>query len=177
MFQIEVTRFWWILDDGKDDPSDQCLHGHVRAMIGNETLEDDCAVSSTGLLLLRTLTEDHIELNIYGNQMLPNHGFYMYACDSLLQNVQLDGDPYGTDWAVRHDGDMVELETMSGTIERVPFPAYREQVLKFVERVEDYYRSSLPKETPEEDYIRNGFIAFWNEWHRRRENENRRILP
>ena len=30
MFQIEATRFWWVLDDGKDDPTDQCLHGHVR---------------------------------------------------------------------------------------------------------------------------------------------------
>ena len=51
MFQIEITRFWWVLDDGKDDPADQCLHGHVRVLIGNETLEDDCTVSSTGLLM------------------------------------------------------------------------------------------------------------------------------
>ena len=174
MFQIEATRYWWIRDDGRDDPTDQCLHGHVRAVIGDEVLEDDCTVSSTCLLLLRTLTEDHIELNINGNQMLPNHGFYMYACDSTLQSVQLDGDPYGTDWAVRHDGNIIELETMTGTIERVPFQAYQDQVLKFVDRVEAYYRTSLPKETPKEEYIRDGFTAFWNEWHRRRENENRR---
>ena len=114
MFQIEATRFWWVLDDGKDVHTDQCLHGHVRVQIGDETLEDDCTVSSTGLLLLRTLTEDHIELNVMGNQMLPNHGFNVFAADDTLQAVLLDGDPYGTDWAVRHDGDMIELETMNG---------------------------------------------------------------
>lgn len=176
MFQIDATRFWWILDDGKDDPTDQCLHGHVRVQIGDEEIEEDCTVSSTGLLLLRTLTEDHIELDVPGNQMLPGGGFYMYADDGM-QNVQLDGVPYGTDIAVRHDGDMIELETMAGTVERVPFACYREQALRFVDRVEAYYRSCLPKESPGEDYIRDGFTAFWNEWRRRREYENRRSFP
>ena len=174
MFQIEITRFWWVLDDGKDDPTDQCLHGHVRVQIGDETLEDDCTVSSTGLLLLRTLTEDHTELNVMGNQMLPNHGFNMFAADDTLQTVLLDGDPYGTDWAVRHDGNVIELETMNGTIERVPFARYREQVLRFADKVEAYYRACLPKVTPEEEWNRDGWPAFWNEWHRRREQENRR---
>ena len=175
MFQIEITRFWWVLDDGKDDPTDQCLHGHVRVQIGDETLEDDCTVSSAGLLLLRTLTEDHTELNVMGNQMLPNHGFNMFAANDALQTVLLDGDPYGTDWAVRHDEDVIELETMNGTVERVSFARYREQVLRFADKVEAYYRACLSKVTPEEEWNRDGWAAFWNEWHRRRERENRRI--
>ena len=170
MFRIEATRFWWVMDDGKDDPSDQCLHGHVIARIGNETLEDDCTVTSTGLLLLRTLTEDHTELNADGNQMLPNHGFYMWAGRDM-QSVTLDGDPYGTDWAVRHDGNMVELETESGVVDRTPLDEYRKEVIRFCEAVEAYYACCQPKETPDEEYLREGWAAFWNEWRRRRARE------
>lgn len=95
----------------------------------------------------------------------------MFAADDTLQTVLLDGDPCGTDWAVRHDGDMIELETMNGTVERVPSVRYREQVLQFVDKVEAYYLACMPKAIPEEEWNREGWPAFWNEWHRRREQE------
>ena len=28
-FRMEATRFYWLKDDGRDDPDDLCLHGHV----------------------------------------------------------------------------------------------------------------------------------------------------
>ncbi len=171
MFSIQATKYWWILENG-DAVYDQCLHGHVVVRIGMETLEDDCTVSSTGLLLLRTLTEDHIELGIMGNQMLPNHGFNVYTTNDP-NRVILDGDPYGTDWAVRHDGNMIELETMSGTVDRVPLADYRREVFRFCDAVEAYYRASPPRRFYEDDRYetdvhRPGWTAFWNEWRSRR---------
>ena len=51
--------------------------------------------------------------------------------------------------------------------EVVELSAYREEVLRFAEKVETFYNTSAPKELPTNEYDRNGYIAFWNEWHRR----------
>ena len=181
MFSIDATRYWWIWDDGKDDPTDHCLHGHVVVRIGDEIIEENCTVSSTGLLLLRTLTEDHFMSGEVGNQMLPNHGFNVYAADASLTSVLLDGDPYGTDWQVTHEGDQVILYTPKGTTDRVSLSDYREQVCRFCDEVEAYYQSCQPKRFDENDpyeatVLKPGFTALWNEWHRRRKEAGRIAL-
>ena len=174
MFSIRATRYWWIRDDGRDDPDDRCLHGHVVVRIGKTVLEDDCTVSSTGLFLLRTLTEDHVPLDGYsedGNQMLPCCGFFMVADDDL-QSVTLDGCPNGTDWNVRHAGDGVLLETDGEEAEQVSLADYRREVYRFCDGVEAYYRACQSKRFQDgdgmDDFNRRGYTAFWNEWRRRR---------
>lgn len=45
-FHIDATELYWI-DGSADNVEDLCLHGHVIACIGKESLEYDCTVSAT----------------------------------------------------------------------------------------------------------------------------------
>lgn len=161
---IDTTELYWI-DGSLDDPEDLCLHGHAIAYIGEERLEYDCTVSATALYLLKTLTEDHIIHE--DNQMLPCCGHF-YIPDTKLENVKIIGCDHGIDWTVRHRGKDVVLISENGTKETIPLVEYRQEVFRFVDKIEEYYKSCLPKTMPEDSFSRDGYIAFWNEWHRRR---------
>ena len=166
-FKIEVENFEWI-DGSLDNENDLCLHGHATAYIGEKKLEYDATVSATALYLLKTLTENHI-IN-EDNQMLPCCGFSMIP-DEELGNVTIIGCPNGIDWSVIHEDNSVRLILEDGTQEIVPISEYENEVFRFVDKVEDFYMSCSPKKMPEDEYDRNGYIAFWNEWYRRRENK------
>ena len=163
-FTIDATDFKWI-DGSKDNAEDLCLHGHAVACIGGKTLEYDATVNATALYLLKTLTENHIAGQ--DNQLLPCCGFSMYA-DDTLSSVTIAGCDDGIDWSVIHDGDGVVLELSDGTRETVPIHEYRKQVFAFADKVEAFYESCTPKILPTDETDLRGYIAFWNEWHRRR---------
>ena len=164
MFKIGVDNLCWIKGE-IDDPTDLCLHGHAVAYIGNQKLEYNATVSATALYLLKTLTEDHI---IYqDNQMLPCCGFFLIA-DENLENVDISGCPNGIDWSVIHDGNNVKLILEGGQEEIVSLSDYQKEVYKFVDQIEAFYLSCKEKILPDDLFDRNGYIAFWNEWHRRR---------
>lgn len=163
-FQIDATALSWI-DGDADDPEDLCLHGHVVVRIGAEQMEEDCTVSATALYLLKTLTEDHVMGQDI--QMLPCCGHF-YIPDESLENVCISGCDAGTDWTVLHSGSNVILKLRNGTESMVPLEEYRMQVFRFADKIEQYYQSCTPKRLPEDTFSRNGYFAFWNEWHRRR---------
>ena len=161
IFKIDAHDFYWLCDE----EDDLCLHGAACAIIGERRLEYDCTVSATALYLLKTLTQDHI---IYtDNQLLPCCGHF-YIPDDDLQNVMISGCPNGIDWTVRHEGDSVVIELEDGYSVRVPLCEYRDEVFRFADMIEDHYSSRPPKNLPQDEFLRNGYIAFWNEWHRRR---------
>ncbi len=163
-FLIDATELHWI-DGSADNADDLCLHGHAIAYIGNERIEFDATVSATALYLLKTLTEEHI---IYkDNQMLPCCGHF-YIPDEKLENVTICGCNQGIDWSVMHSGRDVILILESGTEIIIPFEEYRQEVYKFADKIENYYKQCSPKNVPCDEFERNGYIAFWNEWHRRR---------
>ena len=163
-FLIDATDLCWI-DGSADNADDLCLHGHAIVCIGNEQLEFDATVSATALYLLKTLTEEHI---IYeDNQMLPCCG-YLYVPDTNLENVTICGCPNGIDWTVKHSGGDVILILESGAEITIPLDEYRQEVYKFADKMEAYYKQCSPKNVPSDEFTRNGYIAFWNEWHRRR---------
>lgn len=163
-FHIDAHHFEWI-NGLEDDPNDFCLHGNVTVMIGDEILQYDCTVSSTGLYLLKTLTQNHIIGE--DNQMLPCCGHFMIANDSLSE-VTIIGCPNGIDWSVIHDGEFVKLITESGKQTIVSLEDYEYKVFRFVDSVEAYYNSCSPKVFFSDEFDKNNYIAFWNEWHRRR---------
>ncbi|XCP86349.1 hypothetical protein ABXS75_05990 [Roseburia hominis] len=165
-FSIDATDFEWI-DGSKDDPEDLCLHGHAIAYIGTHKLEYDATISATALYLLKTLTEDHIIDT--DNQMLPCCGFSIYPYpDDSLDNVIICGCPNGIDWTVLHDGNTIILELDDGTRERISLDDYKNEVFRFADKIEMFYKSCTPKKLPEDKLDRDGYIAFWKEWHRRR---------
>lgn len=163
-FLIDTTKLYWI-DDSADNPEDLCLHGHAIAYIGEEKLEYDCTVSATALYLLKTLTEDHIIHE--DNQMLPCCGHF-YVPDAKLENVIISGCNYGIDWTVKHNGTDVVLTLENGKEEIIPLEEYTQEVYQFVDKIEEFYKLCSPKKIPEDSFSRDGYIAFWNEWHRRR---------
>ena len=164
IFKIDVNDFRWI-NGPEDDPQDLCLHGHVTVRIGDTVLEDDGTVSATALYLLKTLTENKIMAE-FDIQMIPCCGYVLFANKELTE-VMISGCPNGTDWSTLHEGDAIRLILPSGQEEVLGLPAYREEVLRFAEKVEAFYNSCAPKELFANEYDRNGYIAFWNEWHRR----------
>lgn len=163
-FHIDATELHW-LDGSADNAEDLCLHGHAVAEIGNERLECDATVSATALYLLKTLTEEH--LIHQDNQMLPHCGFF-YIPDKNLENVTISGCDKGIDWTVRHRGGDVLLILESGAEITVPLEEYRREVYQFADKIERFYQQCSPKKVPGDEFERQGYEAFWNEWHRRR---------
>ena len=165
IFKIDADQFQWI-NGMEDDPDDLCLHGHVMVQIGPRILEDTGTVSATALYLLKSLTEDKI-MDCHHLQMIPCCGHFLIANEDLSQ-VEIIGCDTGTDWAVFHQGDKVKIVLDSGEEEIVNFENYRREVFRFADKVEAFYHSCKPKNLPKDEFSRNGYLAFWNEWHRRR---------
>ena len=164
-FSITATNLEWIKGK-KDDSEDLCLHGHAIAKIGNEILEYDATVSATALYLLKSITEDHIIDK--ENQMLPCCGFAMYLKDDGSGDVFICGCPNGIDWSVIHENGNIKLITESGKETIISLEEYKKEVFKFADSIENFYNICTKKIMPADEQERNAYIAFWNEWHRRR---------
>lgn len=166
VFNIDAHGFHWI-DGSADDPQDLCLHGHAVAKIGDAVLEYDCTVSATALRLLKTLAEDHVFCGD-DQQMLPCCGHFLVPNDDLTNVGYIGGCTNGVDWSVLHEGGMIKIVLEDGRTETVDPCAYREAVFRFADKVEAFYHTCTPRVLPEDEFERNGYIAFWNEWNRRR---------
>ena len=167
-FKITIHDLYWI-NGVKDDPKDLCLHGHLTVQIGNTILEDHGTVSASTLYLLKTLTEDKI-MSKYDIQMIPCCGHFMIANHDLTE-VQISGCDNGTDWSIIHEKDNIKIILPNGEYEFIPFDVYKKEVFNFVDKIEAFYLSCTPKELPKDEFDKNGYIAFWNEWKRRRNQE------
>ena len=163
-FNITADDFAWITG-AADDPEDKCLHGHVTVTIGGNTYEADGTVSATALYLLKSLTEDHIPSD-HDLQMVPCCGHFYIANDDLTE-VTILGCDTGLDWTIRHDGKNVLLTAPDGTEAAVSYSEYLYKVCRFADKVERYYEQCSPKVIRDDEFERNGYTAFWNEWYRR----------
>ena len=163
LFEIDAYDLCWI-DKSDDNPDDLCLHANAVAKIGTEIFEYNATVSATALYLLKTLTENHIIKT--DNQMLPCCGHFIIANEEL-DNVDISGCPNGIDWSVEHDAEMVKITTESGAVTLVDETIYKEQVIQFADKIKAFYEKCSPKKFHDE-FDKKGYIAFWNEWNKRR---------
>ena len=164
IFKISADKFEWI-GGVADDPQDLCLHSHVTVQFGDTVLEDYGTVSATALYLLKTLSEDKI-MAYHDIQMIPCCGHTLIANNDLTE-VIISGCDNGTDWSTVHEENSVRFILPSGHEEVVTLREYRYAVLDFADQVKHFYDSCTPKELPGNEFDRNGYIAFWNEWQRR----------
>lgn len=164
VFRINAEHFRWI-SGSQDDPEDRCLHGDVTAVIGEEKFYCEATVSACALYLLKTLTENHIIDT--DCKLIPCCG-HLIMSNEVLSNVTIIGCDNGIDWSVLHEDDQVRLITESGRETRVALPEYKAEVYKFADKVEAFYNRCTPKDLSRNEFDRDGYIAFWNEWHRRR---------
>ena len=163
-FKIKVKDLYWINKE-KDDSNDLCLHGDIVVTIGEEELSYiNATVSASALRMLKTLTEEHLPTE--GQQMLPCCGHTVVANESL-DEVDIIGCDNGIDWTVLHDNGMIKLITESENTTSLYYLQYKEEVMDVANIVKKYYKESSPKIMPEDEFERNGYIAFWNEWNRR----------
>lgn len=167
-FELRLLGLHWL--DTLPAEEDRCAHGPVLARLGERVLSDDTTnwtVSAAALFLLRTLTSDHTAEHPVGDQLLPCCGFTMWP-DATSDNVLILGCPSGVDWWVEHRDQQVQLTVPGGDAVRLPFAAYRAQVLAFADAVEAFYQRSAPKKVPADAEDAEGYELFWTEWHRRR---------
>lgn len=163
MFSIDVSNLHWL--GGENDTADLCAHGDMVATIGDEKLAFSGTASSTAIYLLKTLTEDHLIGE--ENQMMPCCGNFLMA-NEKMDTVQIMGCPNGVDWEVTHIGDKINIRTEAGNEVQVGFGDYKRAVFYFADKVEEFYKSAPAKKLPIDEHDKNGYIAFWNEWNRRR---------
>lgn len=169
-FDIKILDLHWIKD--VDDPTDLCAHGHIYVKIGNEVIADkdslDVTVSSTALYLMRTLKEDY-KKDDYASQLLPCCGHFFMA-DEENDNVAIMGCPNGIDWTITHtDEGKIKHITDSGQVATVNKEEYKKVVLDFADQVENFYKTSLPKTIPMDDFDKKGYLTFWKEWRHLRD--------
>jgi hypothetical protein len=166
-FRIDADNLSWINGE-KDDPEDLCLHGHAVVFIDNKRLEYDATVSATALYLLKSITENHI-IN-EDLQMLPCCGHMIIPNDDLSE-VSIVGCDNGVDWTVLHNDDCIKLIFDDGAEACVSLEEYKKAVFSFADKIEKFYNECSPKNLTNDEFEKEGYIAFWNEWHRRRNEE------
>ena len=176
MFEIQFGPMEW-LNGPEDDPRDLCSHGEVSVCLGDKRLTYACCTSAAAIRMLRSLTEDHeMEDHWRGEQMLPCCGHAMYPSDDG-QSVYVSGCPNGIDYAVGHAADAVVITTEDGSVYDVPFGDYFRETMRFIDAVEAFYKKSTPKILPEDAFSRDGYLAFWKEWDRRKDNLKKFYFP
>jgi hypothetical protein len=163
-FQLQLISLNWLKHF--DDPEDLCAHGKVYLKIGEEVLMDessgdDWTVSAAGLHLMRTVSQNYKPDDLIA-QLVPCCGFSMIA--AAEREVQIIGCNVGFDWTIFHKADRVHHVTLQGTEATITLSDYKEQVKRFVDFVDQFYKSSLPKTFPKDDRAREGYNAFWAEW-------------
>ncbi len=164
MFTVDIMSMHWI-DNSEDDPDDICLHGDVQVTIGNQQIKSSCAISAMALQMLKSLSEDHLLPN-NNEQMLPCCGHFIIPNDTL-DNVEIMGCTNGIDWMVERLEDDIRVTTEDGTVTLLELDAYQAEVFRVADQVEAFYHNCSPKATVDK-FERDAYIAFWNEWHRRR---------
>lgn len=167
VFTVTAEHLRWI-DGSQDDPDDLCLHGDCAVQFGEYSAEyENATVSATALMLLRALEEDHtLDDSV---QLIPCCGFNMYAEEDGARCLIL-GCPNGVDWTIQHDGNDVVMNAPGHEDDpvRIPFSQFRDEVFRFADQIEAFYRSCTPKTEPDDEIDRAGWAAFRREWHRRR---------
>jgi hypothetical protein len=168
-FELRILDLHWIRNE--DDPTDLCAHGHVFVRIGDEVIADkdslDVTVSSTALYLMRTI-EKNYKKDEYASQLLPCCGHFFMA-DEKDDFVSIMGCPSGIDWTIIHtDNNKVRHISEKGQEATIDKEAYVKIVFDFADQVENFYKTSLPKTIPTDDFDRKGYLTFWKEWRRLR---------
>ncbi len=169
-FDIKILDLHWIED--VDDPTDLCAHGHVFVKIGDEVVADkdslDVTLSSTALYLMRTLKGNY-KKDDFASQLLPCCGHFFIA-DQKNDYVAIMGCQNGIDWTIIHtDSGKIKHITDSGQEATIDKEEYQKMVLDFADQVENFYKTSLPKTLPTDDFDKKGYLTFWKEWRHLRD--------
>jgi len=163
-FEIKLIDLFWLKSG--DEENDLYAHGHVYVKIGDEIVCDentlDVTVTAAGLYLLRSLSENYKKGN-YDSQLLPCCGFVTYFDENLRPAIS--GCPAGIDWTITHlTEDLIQHTSDNGNSAIIKIEDYKKMVYDFVDKVEEFYQSSLPKILPKDEFELGAYEEIWEEW-------------
>lgn len=170
-FEINLLDIHWLKNS--DEERDLCAHGQVKIRIGDEIIvdrrkkENHWTLSAMAIHLLRTVEENHNEENSVGEHLIPCCGHHIDHLKNEL-DVHIQGCFTGINYWIEHKESIVILTSESGNQIEIEIDKYKEQVKKFVDKVEKFYKESKPKKLPEDEYDKIGYKMMWEEWKRRR---------
>lgn len=177
IFKIELKKIHWLENYGDEDNLDLCAHGKVCVTISDEIIADnssdsnDCwSLTAMALHLLRTLELNHTSESLVGDCLVPGEGHHIdhHQNDPMVHIETVYPMVEGKNWWVIHQDNQVRLLTKSNSETIIPFEDYKYEVLKFVDKVQDFYESSKPKTLPKDEYDKDGYLKLWKEWELRR---------
>jgi len=171
-FEINIIDIHWLKNI--DERNDLCAHGFLYLKIGDEIVSNketgNWTLSSTALSLLRSIDSDYTKGD-YANQLLPCCGHFFIA-DENEQTVIIQGCETGIDWKIIHvDANKIKHVLENGKEITIDKEIYKQIVFDFADKVEQFYIESEPKNIPEDEFDRKGYLTFWKEWKRLREKE------
>lgn len=176
-FKIELKKIHWLESYGDQDEDDRCAHGKVCVTIDDEIIVDNSSdpndwwsLTAMALHLLRTLEMNHTSENPVGDCLVPNEGHHIdhHQNDPVVHIETVYPMVKGKNWWVIHQDSEVKLITESSNETIVPFDDYKSEVLTFVDKIQNFYKTSKPKILPEDEYDKEGYIKLWREWELRR---------
>ena len=167
-FELKVLDQHWI-SKNPNDKTDLCSHGQIELRIGDQLIsdenDDDWTISTSGLMLLRTLNLDHA-----GDGMKP----IILHCGML----SMLGCPICIDWSIEHKNDLVIIKNAKkipsvNEKEVIHFPIgevkiervqYIREIIRFCDEIKGFFKDK-PRDFSEE-YEKNEWINFWSEFDR-----------
>lgn len=168
-FELKVLQLHWIKGEKQEEANrdDLCAHGSLYVRIGEQILSDASTgpwtLSATALYLMRTVFQDH-KVGDFFNHLLPCCGHFFIASDDG-NSVVITGCPTGVDWNIEHlSNHTIKHSTPKGAEGYIHLEDYKKLVVAFAEAVELLYQESLPKNTPTDEFAKEGYKAFWKEW-------------
>lgn len=170
-FNIEILDIHWLEDTPEE--IDLCAHGQVKVRIGNEIIVDrreneyHWTLSAMSVHLLRTVENNHNPENLVGEHLIPCCGHHIDHLENSSE-VHIQGCFTGINFWVQHIGQDIKLTTESKTEIVIPRFEYENEIMSFVDKIEEFYEQSNPKKMPEDNYDRTGYELMWVEWKRRR---------
>ncbi len=179
-FEIEITSQGWITDTAESARSDLCSHGEIRLVIGGQLIVPgdesfDYTISTSALSLLRTLESSHSPAAPVADQLVMH-------CGGLL----MSSCPIGVDWSVTHVDrrvrlhDVVRVDDVTdrggtrflGLEAELAEEEYGRRVVAFAAKAQELF-AGVEKEFGEDDYERDLYPPFWEEYDRLLERHSR----
>lgn len=170
-FEIELLDIHWLEETPEE--IDLCAHGQVKVRIGNEIIvnrrekENNWTLSAMSVHLLRTVDNNHSPESLVGEHLIPCCGHHIDHIEDDT-DVHIQGCFTGINYWVQHIDPNVKLTTELKTQIVIPKKEYEIEIINFVDKVEDFYKKSKPKQMLEDNYDRTGYEMMWKEWKRRR---------
>ncbi|MBE7064656.1 MAG: hypothetical protein E7384_02425 [Ruminococcaceae bacterium] len=154
----------FISNSPKEQNYDCCVHGKVVMKIGDISLSDgesDWCVSASAYRFLHSLFENHFLGT--DEQLIPCCGHFLLPSEDKTK-VTIGSCPNGIDFDVICEKENVTIRTQDTHAYTVPFEEYKTAVLSYAKQIEDFYHQNPPRQF-ENDFDRDGFSAFCNEWY------------